>query len=138
MAKKLGRADARILFPWEGKGGFRRWLGLGKMRPFLWAFFVIGFVWLVAVRERSATGIRTTRVSLLETRRAIDLYMAENKAQCPKTLASVAQYLAGERMLSDAWGRPLRLVCPSERPGYDYELMSDGPDGKPGGLDRIE
>jgi general secretion pathway protein G len=39
---------------------------------------------------------------------------------------------------SDAWGRPLRLICPSGRPGYEYELMSDGPDGEPGGLDRIE
>ena len=138
MVTRLGRTDARILFPWEGKGGLRRWLGLGKMRPYILAISVIGFIWLIAVRERRATGVRTTQVTLLETRRALDLYMAENKGECPKALSDVAPYMPGEQVLNDAWGRPLRLLCPSERPGYDYELMSDGPDGKPGGLDRIE
>jgi hypothetical protein len=29
-------------------------------------------------------------------------------------------------------------VCPSRREGLAYDLSSDGPDGEPGGLDRIE
>jgi hypothetical protein len=111
---------------------------LGKMRPFLWVALVVTFVWTVGARERRATGLRTTRISLLETRRAIDVYMAENKAECPKRLTDILPYIAGGKVPNDAWGRPLRFVCPSARPGYDYELMSDGPDGKPGGLDRIE
>jgi general secretion pathway protein G len=40
--------------------------------------------------------------------------------------------------IGDAWGRPFRLVCPSRREGVAYDLSSDGPDGEPGGLDRIE
>ena len=136
--KRLHRGELRILFPWEGKGGLRRWLGLGKIRPFLWVFFVLGFVWIVGARERRAAGVRTTRVGLQHVRQAIDVYMAENKGECPTQLSLVAPYIAGGRIPRDAWGRPLRLICPSQRPGYDYELMSDGPDGKPGGLDRIE
>jgi hypothetical protein len=136
--KRLGRGDVRILFPWEGKGGLRRWLGLGRMRPFFWAFLVLAFVWVVFARERRASGLRTTRVHLLEVRQAIDMYMAENGGACPAALASVAPYTPHERLPSDAWGQPFRFICPSERPGHDYELMSDGPDGKPGGLDRIE
>lgn len=136
--KRLRRGDVRILFPWEGKGGLRRWLGLGRMRPFIWAGLVIGFVWVVGARERAATGLRTTRVGLLELRQAIDLFMAENKGECPASLGDVKQYLPSQELPVDAWGRPFRFICPSSRPGYDYELMSDGPDGKPGGLDRIE
>lgn len=136
--KKLGRIDKRILFPWEGKGALRRWLGSGRLRPYLLAFCVIGFVWVVAARERRAAGVRTTRVSLLQTRYAIDTYLAENKAACPEKLADVAPHLPRAELPRDAWGRPFRFVCPSQRAGDDYELMSDGPDGKPGGLDRIE
>lgn len=136
--RRLRRGEVRILFPWEGKGGLRRWLGLGRMRPFLWAFVVLGFVWVVGARERSAAGVRTTRVRLLQVRQGIDVYMAENNGDCPKRLSDIAQHMAGNTVPVDAWGRPFRLICPSQRPGFDYELMSDGPDGKPGGLDRIE
>ena len=38
----------------------------------------------------------------------------------------------------DAWGRPLRLVCPGLRDPRGFDVYSDGPDGLPGGLDRIE
>lgn len=138
MIKRRRRGEVRILFPWEGKGGLRRWLGLGKMRPFLWVFVVLAFVWVVGTRERHSAGIRTTRARLLQVRSAIDAYMAENSGECPSKLSLVAPHAAGQRVPPDAWGRPFRLICPSDRPGYDYELMSDGPDGKPGGLDRIE
>jgi general secretion pathway protein G len=38
----------------------------------------------------------------------------------------------------DAWGRPLRLTCPGRNDPTRYDLMSDGPDGELGGLDRVE
>lgn len=136
--KRLIRADVRVLFPWEGKGGLRRWLGFGRMRPFLWAFMLLGFVWVVGARERRATGLRTSRERLLEVRQGIDRFMAENDGACPPSLSKVSEYMPREEVPPDAWGRPFRLICPSSRPGYDYELMSDGPDGQPGGLDRIE
>jgi hypothetical protein len=74
----------------------------------------------------------------LDVRRAVDRFMAEHEGKCPPNLAAVADHGAFDEPPPDAWGRSLRLLCPSGRPGYDYELMSDGPDGKPGGLDRIE
>ncbi len=113
-------------------------MGLGRIRPFLWGALVIGFVWVVGARERKAAGLRTTRARLLQVRHAIDVYMADNDGSCPKKLSLVAQYGGFEKVPTDAWGRSFRFICPSQRPGYDYELMSDGPDGKPGGLDRIE
>jgi len=136
--RRLARTDVRVLFPWEGKGGLRRWLGLGRMRPFFLVFLVLSFVWVVGSRERRATGLRTSRERLLEVRQGIDRFMAENNGECPASLSQVAEFMPRAELSSDAWGRPFRFICPSPRPGYDYELMSDGPDGEPGGLDRIE
>jgi general secretion pathway protein G len=41
-------------------------------------------------------------------------------------------------VLLDAWGQPLTLLCPGTEPGEAYRLISAGPDGIAGGLDRIE
>jgi len=64
--------------------------------------------------------------------------MADHDGGCPGDLAAAAAYGRFEQSPRDAWGRPLRLTCPGRREGFAYELISDGPDGKPGGLDRIE
>ncbi len=130
--------DKRIFFPWEGRGGWLRRLRLGRVRPVLIALAVVGFVAVVGVRERRQAGERQTRATLLGVRQAIDSYMAEHDGGCPETLSAVADHGNFKQVPRDAWGRPFRLVCPARREGASYELMSDGPDGKPGGLDRIE
>jgi general secretion pathway protein G len=45
-------------------------------------------------------------------------------------------YLRG-RSLSDPWHNEYIYECPSTRPGYDYEIISSGPDGMPGGDDDL-
>ena len=87
---------------------------------------------------RRRAGERQTRSTLLGVRHAVDAYIAEHDGGCPPELSAVADYAKFEEIPKDAWGRPLRLVCPGRREGSSYELMSDGPDGKPAGLDRIE
>jgi general secretion pathway protein G len=108
------------------------------VRPVLIALVVIGFIVAVAVRERRRAGVRQTRATLLGVRQAVDAYVADHDGGCPPTLGAVAEHRGFKETPRDAWGRPLRLVCPAKREGAAYELMSDGPDGKPGGLDRIE
>lgn len=130
--------DRSIFFPWEGSGGFVRWLRVGRVRPIVLVGLGVGFMVLIGYRERRAAGIRQTRASLLDVRKAIDIYMAEHKGACPESLAAVAPYARFDGVPRDAWGRPFRLVCPGKWEGAAYELMSDGPDGKPGGRDRIE
>jgi general secretion pathway protein G len=129
---------SKILFPWESRGGVARYLRLGRLRPFLILLGVAGFITLVAVRERRMAGERQTRATLLGARRAVDAYMADHDGGCPQSLEVVAGHAHQEDLPRDAWGRPLRLVCPGRWEGAPYELMSDGPDGEPGGLDRIE
>jgi general secretion pathway protein G len=129
---------SKILFPWESRGGLGRYLRLGKLRPFLILLAALGFVTLVAVRERRMAGERQTRATLSGARRAVEAYIADHDGGCPETLKAVSDYAHQDNVPHDAWGRPLRLVCPGRFENAPYELLSDGPDGEPGGLDRIE
>lgn len=41
------------------------------------------------------------------------------------------------RSLKDPWGSEYVFQCPSTRPGYDYVISSNGPDGVPGSEDDV-
>ena len=43
-------------------------------------------------------------------------------------------YLRG-KSLKDPWGTEYQYQCPSNKPGYDYFVLSHGPDGVAGGED---
>lgn len=134
--RRLG--ERRIFFPWEGRGGLLRYLALGRLRPFVALGCIALFVGWVGMRERRATGIRQTRATLLDLRRAVDAYLADHDGGCPEKLDQVLVYTRRQELPRDAWGQDFRFVCPTDVPGLSYELMSDGPDRRPGGLDRIQ
>jgi hypothetical protein len=138
MLQPQSRQERHIFFPWEGRGGLRRFFARGRFGPILVVFFFVSFVSLVVARERQASGERRTLVALNVVRPAVERYLLDHDGACPASLTEVLPYLRAPDLPNDAWGQPLRLVCPSGRAGVDYVLMSDGPDGKAGGLDRIE
>jgi general secretion pathway protein G len=127
-----------IELPWERRGGLVRRLRLTRARPFAALLLVGGLAVLLGTRERQRTGERSTRAALSVVRRAVDAYRADHEGKCPKQLEELetSRYLT--ELPQDAWGHPFRLACPSRREGVAYDLSSDGPDGEPGGLDRIE
>jgi hypothetical protein len=137
------RRERTIFFPWERRG-FARALSLPRRRATVWMGVVLGvalFVWIVA-RSRQERNARVTRQAIEHTRLAVDAYRADHSGQCPRDLLQLTApedheaYLASVPM--DAWGRPLRFACPSRDANRAYDLLSDGPDGEPYGLDRIE
>lgn len=131
-------SEKRSFFPWERRGGLFRRLGLYRLGPLVIAFGLIGLLVLVVVRERRQAGVRRTRALLLDVRQAVDAYLADHKGQCPDSFAALADYGAFRGTPKDAWGHPLTLICPGAEPGEAYRLISAGPDGIAGGLDRIE
>ncbi|HVZ33266.1 MAG TPA: type II secretion system protein GspG [Polyangiaceae bacterium] len=133
-----GKTDRSWFFPWERRGGLFRQLGLDRLRPLLGAALVLGFLGLLLARERTRAGVRRTHAILLDVRRAIDAYMAEHDGHCPPDFAALGGRMSSRGIPRDAWGNPLTLICPGTEPGEAYELMSAGPDGIAGGLDRIE
>lgn len=132
-------ADRRILFPWEGRGGLRRFIELGRVRPIALGVLVLATLVSVGMREHHQAGVRRTRATLLGVRAAIDAYMADHDGSCPPALSALPeQYARFKEPPSDAWGHQLRLICPADQQGKSYVLESAGPDGVPGGLDRIQ
>lgn len=138
MARNKTTNPARIFFPWESQGGVRRFFRLARLGPGLVALIVLGFVWVSAARERRASGERQTILALGEVKRAVVRYAVEHEGRCPESLELIAPYLGGASLSRDGWGRPIRIVCNPTVSDQDYIIMSDGPDGYPGGLDRIE
>lgn len=137
MARRRQR-EQTIFFPWERGGGFLRRSGLARARPFAAALGVIVVMLLLGSRERRRIGIRSTRATLAVVHEGVDAYRADHGRKCPASLADLKTqgYVAVEPV--DAWGRALRLTCPGRRDPGGYDLMSDGPDGEKGGLDRVE
>ncbi len=114
---QMALREPKILFPWEGRGGLRRFFRLGRLRPYVIVFGVIAFVSLVGARERRASGVRQTRATLLGARRAVDGYLADHDGGCPPSLEKAAEEAHVEAVPRDAWGKPLRLVCPGRWEG---------------------
>ena len=135
---RKGIYDKRIFFPWERRGSLVRRLGLARVWPFVGAGLVLALVIAIAYRERQATGVRRTRAILAEVSYAVDRYRAEHDGQCPRRFSELEPYRREHGAPADAWGNVIRLTCPSPRGDFPYRLSSDGPDGLPGGLDRIE
>jgi general secretion pathway protein G len=136
MARKIGARG--IYLPWERRGGISRRLGLARARPFAIGLAILAILILFGMRERQRTGERATRAALLVVRRAVDAFRADHDGKCPKQLEELESSGYLHDLPDDAWGRPFRFLCPSRKEGVPYDLSSDGPDGEPGGLDRIQ
>ncbi len=137
MAQKRSK-DRNIVLPWEQRAGFFRRPGMSRARPVLLTVAVIIVFLFIAQRERTASGVRATRASLLIVRRAVDAYRADHGGECPPELAELQRKDYLSKIPNDAWGRPFILTCPGRFHEDGYELSSAGPDGIPGGLDRVE
>lgn len=138
MSTRKRPREQTIFFPWERSPSFFGRRGVTRAKPFAAALVMVLVLILLGARERRRTGVRATRATLGIVAAALDAYRADHERKCPDNLdlLKTEGYLAIDP--KDAWGRPLRLVCPGRKNPESYDLMSDGPDGQIGGLDRVE
>ncbi len=137
------RRERTVYFPWERRGVLGA-LQLPRRRATAWLLAACAILLFTFVRDRDARAkdVRVTRAALDRTRAAIDAYRGDHGGRCPRDLVELTApgdrpaYLSAVPV--DAWGRALRFQCPSREPSRAYDLLSDGPDGEPWGLDRIE
>jgi general secretion pathway protein G len=136
--RPLRRSEPGVFFPWEKRRGL--FGAIGRTRARMVALLVSTVALLVVLhrREETAAAVRATRSTLTTAGRAISSYRADHASACPRAVSDlvVGGYLREDPV--DAWGRPLRLVCPGRRDPLGFDLSSDGPDGLAGGLDRLE
>ena len=137
MAKRQ-KTDKTIFFPWERTAPLLRGLGLARARPILAAIAFAVLLFVLGTRERHKVGVRSTRATIGVVAQGVDAYRADHDNHCPDSLADLKKLGYTKVDPLDAWGRPLRLLCPGFEHRDSYDLMSDGPDGVFGGLDRVE
>ncbi len=132
------RREPGVYLPWERKKGFVGALARTRIRQVLIAVAVVMTIVFLRRREEYAAKVRSTRASIATATRALFAYRADHTSECPRVWADVVAEGYARRVPLDAWGRPLRLVCPGRRDPQSFDVLSDGPDGLPYGLDRIE
>jgi general secretion pathway protein G len=128
----------KVFFPWERRRGLFGILGRARARLVVAAVVVVLVILWIRGREEKAAGIRATRATITTTHNAVAAYRADHGGACPKELAELVTGGYTRDVPADAWGRPLRLTCPGRVDAKGFEIASDGPDGIPGGLDRVE
>ncbi len=132
------KASQKVFFPWERRRGLLGAIGRTRVRFVLGAIAVVVAIVLVRRREEHAAAVRATRATIDTAFHALIQYRADHAGGCPRDWSEMvaASYLHDVPL--DAWGRPLRLTCPGRRDKAGFDLESDGPDGLPGGLDRVQ
>ncbi len=135
----VGRRDAPgVFFAWEKRRGIRAFVSPGPVRRVALVVLAVGAFLLLRQREHRATQIRATRAEITTAMRAVGAWRADHDRACPGSMAELVSAGYVHRVPRDAWGRPLRLTCPGRRDPRGFDLASDGPDGNPGGTDRVE
>ncbi|MGH7293452.1 MAG: type II secretion system protein GspG [Polyangiaceae bacterium] len=89
-------------------------------------------------RERHAADVRATRAEIRTAAGALSIWRADHDRACPGSMADLVSGGYLRVVPRDAWGQPLRVTCPGRRDPLGFDVSSDGPDGQPGGLDRVE
>lgn len=132
------RNERRVFFPWERRQGLRALLRRGRVRQVLPLAALVALFVVLRGSERYAAKVRATRVTITTTMKAVSAWRADHEHGCPGTLADLVAGGYLHHVPRDAWGHPLRVVCPGRRDPKGFDVSSDGPDGEPGGLDRVE
>jgi general secretion pathway protein G len=132
------RNEPRVFFPWEQRQGLGALLGRGRVRQALPTLALVALFVVLRARERHAGEVRATRVTITTTMKAISAWRADHDHGCPATLGDLVAGGYLHHAPRDAWGHPLRVACPGRKDTKGFDVSSDGPDGEPGGLDRVE
>ena len=132
------RGEPKVFFPWEKRRGVRSLFARSRVRQAL--FVAAGVLALAFLRERDerAADVRSTRAAITTTINAVAAWRADHDRACPGSLADVVSGGYLHRVPRDAWGRALRVTCPGRTDPHGFDVSSDGPDGEPGGRDRVE
>ena len=132
------RRASKVFFPWERRRGVFGVIGRARGNIALGIVVAVAVILWIRSREERSASIRATRASITTMYRAVASYRADHAGACPKELSELVVGGYSRDVPLDAWGRPLRLTCPGRRDPLGFEISSDGPDGVPGGLDRVE
>jgi general secretion pathway protein G len=132
------RHEPRVFFAWEQRRGLRALIARAPTRRGILVVGGLAAFLVLRHREQRAAEVRATRAELSATSNAVTAWRADHDRACPASLADLVSAGYLHRSPRDSWGHPLRMACPGRRDPRGFDLSSDGPDGIPGGTDRVE
>jgi general secretion pathway protein G len=132
------RDEPRVFFPWEKRRGVRSLFMRARARKVLLVVVVVAALAGLRAYERRASHVRATRATITTAANAIAAWRADHDRHCPGSLSELVSGGYVSEVPRDAWGRALRVTCPGRKDPRGFDVSSDGPDGDPGGLDRVE
>jgi general secretion pathway protein G len=127
-----------VFFPWERRRGIRSLFMRSRARQALLVGCGLVAFFLLNRREHRLSDIRATRTEITSTRSAVSAWRADHDRTCPASLADLVTGGYLSELPRDAWGHLLRVSCPGRKDPAGFDVSSDGPDGEPRGLDRVE
>ena len=130
--------EPKVFFPWEKRRGVRALFRRSRARQALLVTGGVVVFVLLQQRERSAADERATRATITTAMNAVSAWRADHDRGCPVSLTDLVSGGYLHQVPRDAWGRPLRVVRPGRKDPRGFDVSSDGPDGDPGGRDRVE
>ncbi len=128
------RTQSAIVLPWESRS---LWFGprsLFRQSKVLLGSIALGLVWIWAwCAYREAERVRETQLTIAEVKNVI-LNFRQQMGRCPH---NVSELLAPARsnlirlryQPTDAWGKPLKMICPGHFHRESVDVVSAGPDG---------
>jgi general secretion pathway protein G len=132
------RSEPRVFFAWEQRRGIRALVAPGPARRVLVGVAVVLAFVLLWRRDKHVRLVNETRAEITTATRAVTAWRADHDRGCPGSMGELVSAGYMRRVPRDGWGHPLRLTCPGRRDPAGFDLASDGPDGNPGGTDRVE
>jgi general secretion pathway protein G len=121
MIFRRRRAETNVYLPWERKRGIAGRFARTRSRQVIGVVIMIGAALLLRRREEQHASVRATRASLTTAYREVGAFRADHAGECPKLWSDLVAQGYARRAPIDAWGRPLRMVCPGRRDpkGFD-------------------
>jgi general secretion pathway protein G len=96
---------------------------------------VLGGVGVMAINALNDARVDTAKNQTVEIQQAAEIYMAQKRGKCPKTLQDLKAAGVTAKVSKDPWGNDYVLKCPGEQLSID--VLSGGPDGEIGTEDDI-
>ena len=132
------RDEPKVFFPWERRRGVRSLFMRARGRQALIVVCGVVSFGVLSHVERRSSEVRATRVQITNTQSAVGAWRADHDHSCPGSLADLVSGGYLSELPRDAWGRLLRVSCPGRKDPRGFDVSSDGADGEPRGLDRVE
>jgi general secretion pathway protein G len=134
----MQRDEPKVFFPWERRRGLGSVLRRGGARRAIAIAAALGAFGLLRAVEVRASEVRATRAAITTLTEAVAAWRADHDRACPSSPGELVAQGYLRELPRDAWGHPLRVTCPGRRDPHGFDVASDGADGQPGGLDRVE